>query len=136
MQKRRELTFKLLFCLFTFGFHFCPPAFTFSFQVFSLSIFLFSSRRKEKKHKEKKSIEKKNAEKGGSLPSSSFSALSFLALASGLLLLPFRFKHFLLASSFSQTEEKKKNTQKNKIIEKKKKCREGKELHLFFRFCI
>jgi hypothetical protein len=43
-----------------------------------------------------------------------------LAPTSTFSLLPFCFKHFLLASSSSQAEEKKKT--------KNKKCREGKEL--------
>jgi hypothetical protein len=73
-RRRKELTFKLSLCPFTFGSRFC----TFVSSVFSLHLLLL-------KHKEKKNHrEKKNAEKGGSLPSSSRSALSFLALASTL----------------------------------------------------
>jgi hypothetical protein len=51
-----------------------------------------------------------------------------LAPASTLLVLPFRFKHFLLASSSFQAEGKKKNTKKKKTIKKKKKCKDGREL--------
>jgi hypothetical protein len=81
-----------------------PPVFAFSFQAIFASIFFFSNKRK-KKHKEKKTIEKKkNVEKGGSLPLSSHSTFSFFVLASTFLLLPFHFKHFLLASSSSQTK--------------------------------
>jgi flagellar biosynthesis protein FlhB len=90
-----------------------------------------SSQREEKKKntKKEKTIEKrKNAEKGGSLPSSSCFALSFLALASALLLLPFRFKCFLLTLSSSQIEEKKEKHKEKKTHRKEKKCREGKEL--------
>jgi hypothetical protein len=77
------------------------------------------------KTKEKKNINKKKfAEKGRSLPSSSHSAFSFLAPASGLPLLHFHFKCFLLASFFSQVEEKK-NTKKKKTIEKKKNAEKG-----------
>jgi len=53
-KKGRELTFKLLLCPLTFGSHLCPPAFALPFQVFSLGIFFFSSRRGKKKHKGKK----------------------------------------------------------------------------------
>jgi hypothetical protein len=54
----------------------------------------------------------KNAEKGKSFPSSSHSTLSFLGPTFALPLMPFYFKHFLLASSSSQAEEKKKNKEK------------------------
>jgi hypothetical protein len=47
-----------------------------------------------------------------------------------LLFLPFRFKHFLLASSSSQTKEKKNTQKEKKTIEKKKKCRDKRELYL------
>jgi hypothetical protein len=50
-----------------------------------------------------------------------------LVPAFALPLLHFRFKHFLLASSSSQVEEKKKNTKKKNHSEENK-CREGKEL--------
>jgi hypothetical protein len=53
-REGREPTFKLPFCPLNFGFHFCPPIFALLFQAFSLSIFLFSSRRKEKKTQRKK----------------------------------------------------------------------------------
>jgi hypothetical protein len=103
-REGKELTFKLPLYPLTFGSYFCPPAFALPFQAFFLGIFFFSSRRKDKKHKEKKTVEKKkNVEKGGSSPSSSRSILLFLAHASTLLLLPFRFKCFLLTSSSFQT---------------------------------
>jgi hypothetical protein len=78
--------------------------------VFSSNIFFFSSKRKKNTHtKEKKTIEKKKyAKKGGSLPSNSHFTLSLLAPASALLVFPFRFKRFFLASFSSQTKEKKK----------------------------
>jgi flagellar biosynthesis protein FlhB len=78
----------------------------------------FSSQGEEKKinTKKKKTIKKKkNAKKGGSLPSSSRSALSVFALVFALLLLPFHFKHFFLASSSFQTEGKKRKTQRKKM---------------------
>jgi hypothetical protein len=62
----------------------------------------FSSSQTLKKQTHKKKT-KKNQEKGRRLPSSSCSTLSLLALASAFLFLPFCFKHFLLASFFSQT---------------------------------
>jgi len=40
-----------------------------------------------------------------------------------LSLLPFYFKHFLLASSFSQVEEKKRKTKKKKTLKKKKNAK-------------
>jgi hypothetical protein len=89
--------------------------------MFSPSIFLFSSRKKEKKTKKKK-----NAEKGRSFPLSSHSTLSLLAPTFALLLLPFCFKHFLLASFSSQVKEKKEK-HKEKKNQRKKKCREEKE---------
>jgi hypothetical protein len=45
--------------------------------------------------------------------------------------LPFCFKHFFLAFSSFQVEEKKKKT-----IEKKKKCKEGRELTFKLSFCL
>jgi hypothetical protein len=71
---------------------------------------LLLKHRKDKTHNK---TTKENQEKGRSLPSSSRSAFLLLAPASTFLLLHFRFKRFLLASSFSQTKEKK-NTKKNK----------------------
>jgi hypothetical protein len=56
-KKGRELTFKLLFCPFTFGSRFCLLTFALLFQAFFLSIFFFSS--KNKNNAEKKPIEKK-----------------------------------------------------------------------------
>jgi hypothetical protein len=84
-----------------------PPRLPFCFKRFLLA-FSFSQV-KEKKTKKKKTIEKKkNAEKGGSFPSSSHSIRSLLVPASALSLLAFCFKRFLLASSYSQAEKKKK----------------------------
>jgi len=116
-RERKELTFKFPLCPFTFGFHFCPPTFALPFQVFSLGIFFFLS--KKKKHKEEKTIEKKKyADKGRSLPSSSHSALSLLASASTFLLLHFHFKRFFLASSSYQIEDKTKSHKKTHKEEK------------------
>ncbi len=75
----------------------------------------------KKKHKEKKNHkEEKNADKGRRFPLNSCFALSLLAPAFALLLLPYCFKRFLLASFYSQVEEKKKKT-----IEKKKNAEKG-----------
>jgi hypothetical protein len=64
--------FKLLLCLLTFGSHFCPLIFAFSFQAFALlpwHLFFLKQKKRKKKKKEKKIIEKKKSEeKGGSLP--------------------------------------------------------------------
>jgi hypothetical protein len=91
--------------------------------MFSPGIFFFSSRRKEKKNHKKE----KNVEKGWNFLSSSHFALSLLAPVFALPILPFCFKHFFLASSFSQAKESKKKTKK-KNHRKEKKCREGREL--------
>jgi len=96
--------------------------------VLSLGIFFFSSGRKKKHKEKKKTVEnKKYAKKGRSLPSSSCFTLSFWAPTFAFLLLPFRFKHFLFASSSSQIEEKKKHKGRKNHREEKK-CREGREL--------
>jgi len=109
-KKERELTFKLPFCPFTFDSHFYPFTFAFVFQVFSLGIFFFSSKRKEKKHKGKKTIEKKKyVEKGRSLPSSFCSTFSFLALAFSL-----PFQALSLDISFFSNKRKKNTTRKKK----------------------
>jgi hypothetical protein len=106
-RERKELTFKLLFYLLTFGFRFYP----FVSNTFSWHLFLLEQ--KKKKIKKKKTIEKKiNAKKGGNFPSSFQSAFSFLAPAYTFPLLPFYFKRFLLAPSFSQAEEKKRKQRK------------------------
>jgi hypothetical protein len=79
----------------------------------------------------KKTIEKKtNAKKGRSFLLSSHFTLSLLGPASTFPLLPFCFKHFLRTSSSSQGDEKKEKT-----IEKKKKCKEGKELTFKLSLC-
>jgi hypothetical protein len=67
---------------------------------------------KHREDKTHKNTTKRIQEKGRSLPSSSRFALSLLTPASTFLLLHFRFKCFLLASSSFQTH-KKQNTQKN-----------------------
>jgi len=80
-----------------------------------MASFYFQAKEKTHTHKEKKTIEKKiYVKKRGSLPSSSHSALSLLTPTSTLLLLHLFFKCFLLASSFSQAKEKKKNTKEKK----------------------
>ncbi len=62
-KERKELSFKLLLCPFTFGSHFCP----FVSNAFSLHLLLKQKKRKENT-KEKKTIEKKKyAKKGGNL---------------------------------------------------------------------
>jgi len=127
-REGRELTFKLLFCLLTFGSRFYYLVFALSFQALSLGIFFSSKRKKNRK-------EQKNAEKGGSLPSSSRFAFSFLAPVFAFLLLPFPFKRFLLAFSSSQTEGKK-NTRKKKTIEKNKNVEKGRSLPFFSCFYI
>ncbi len=135
-REGRELSFKLLLCPLTFGFHFLPFASALLFQTFSPNIFFFSSKRKEKKKQKKYQREEKNAKKGGNLPSSSRFAFSLLALASSLLFLPFRFKHFLLGIFFFSSRRKERKTQRKKIIEKKKNAKKGRSLPIFFRFCI
>jgi hypothetical protein len=62
-REGKELTFKLPFYLFTFGFRFYP----FVSNTFSWHLFLLEQ--KKKKIKKKKTIEKKiNAKKGGNFP--------------------------------------------------------------------
>jgi hypothetical protein len=64
-REQKELTFKLLLCLLTFGSCFC----LFVSSAFSLASFSSQAKEKKEKHKERKTIDKKqNAEKGGSLP--------------------------------------------------------------------
>jgi len=89
----------------------------FCFKRFLLAPSSFQAEEKKKNHKK----EKKNAEKGKNFPLSSCFALSLCAPTFALLLLPFCFKHFLLASSSSQVEERKKNNKKEN------KCRKGRE---------
>jgi hypothetical protein len=131
----KELSFKLPFCPFTFGFHFYPfasalPLLPSHFCPFVSNIFSLASSSFQAK-KKKKTIEKKrNVEKGGNFPSSSHSAFSLLALASTLPLLPFCFKRFFLASSSFQVEEKEKKPHK-----KEKKCKERKELSFKLLLC-
>ncbi len=86
----------------------------------------FQALKRKKTQRKKNHREEKNAEKGRSFPSSSRSTFSLLALAFAFLLLPFCFKHFLLAFFSSQAEENKK-TQRKKIHRKEKKMqrREG-----------
>ncbi len=59
-KKGRELTFKLLFCPFTFGSRFCLLTFALLFQAFSLSIFFFSSKKKKKNAEKKTHRKEKN----------------------------------------------------------------------------
>ncbi len=69
--------------------HFCP----FVSNAFFWQLFIF-------KQKKQKTIEKKkNVKKGKSFPSSSYFTLSLLAPTFALLLFPFCFKPFFLASS-------------------------------------
>jgi hypothetical protein len=83
-KEGKELTFKLMFCLPTFGSHFCLLIFALPFHVLSLGIFFLSSSKK------KKTIEKKkHVKKGRSLPSSSYFALSLLILAFAFLFYTF-----------------------------------------------
>jgi hypothetical protein len=83
-KRRRELTFKLLFCPFTFGSHFCLLTFALLFQALSLSIFFFSNKKKKTTQNKKPIEKKKNANKGRILLSSFRFALSFLAPTSAL----------------------------------------------------
>jgi hypothetical protein len=106
-REGRELTFKLSFCLLTFG-----SRFYFLFQTFSPRIFFFSSRKKNKEKKNHR--EKRNVEKGRSLPSSSCYAFSFLAPISTLLFFPFRLKCFLLGIFFFSSRRNKRKTQRKK----------------------
>jgi uncharacterized membrane protein len=53
-----------------------------------------------------------------------------------LLLLPFCFKHFFLASSFSHAKEKRKKTKKKKTIEKKKNAKKGKSFPSSSRYAL
>jgi hypothetical protein len=116
-REGREFTFKFLFCLLTFVFHFCPPAFALPFQAFSPSIFFFSNKRKEKKRHRKK----KNVEKGRNFPLSSQSAFSFQVLS---------FDIFFFAN-----RRKEKKTQKKNPGEKKN-AKKGRSLPFFSRFYI
>ncbi len=126
-MKRKEGTY---FQALTLPSHFWLPLLPFCFKRFLLAP---SSQVKEKK---KKTIEKKkNAEKGRSFPLSSCFALSLCALVFALLLIPFCFKQFLLASSFFQVEERKK-TKKKKPQKRKKNAEKGGSLPFFFHFCI
>jgi len=103
-MKRKEGTY---FQALTLPSHFWLPLLPFCFKRFLLAP---SSQVKEKK---KKTIEKKkNVEKGRSFPLSSCFALSLCALVFALLLIPFCFKQFLLASFFFQVEERKKTKKK------------------------
>jgi uncharacterized protein YqhQ len=86
----------------------------FCFKGFLLAPSSFQAEEKKKNHKKGK----KNTEKGKNFPLSSCSALSLCAPTFALLLLPFYFKHFLLASFSSQVEERKKNNKKEKNAEK------------------
>jgi hypothetical protein len=131
-REGRELTFKLSLYPLTFGFRFYP----FVSNTFSWHL-LFLTQKKRKNKQRKKTIEKKkNAEKGGSLPSSFHSTLSLLAPTSGLLFLPFCFKHFLLGIFFFSSKRKERKTQRKKIISKKKNAKKGRSLPFFSRFYI
>jgi preprotein translocase subunit YajC len=125
-RKGKAFSFKLPFCLCTFGSYFCPPTSALLFQMFFFGIFFFSSIRKEKKRRKKNhKVGKKCRERRAlsfKLPICPFTQ----APASAFPLLPSHFylfvsNVFFLASSFSQAKEKKKKT-------KEKKCRKGKEL--------
>jgi len=53
-KEGRELTFKLPFCLLTFGSRFCFPIFALPFHVLSPGIFFLSSSKKKKTQRKKK----------------------------------------------------------------------------------
>jgi len=53
-KEGRELTFKVPFCLLTFGSRFYLPIFTLPFHVLSLGIFFLSSSKKKKTQRKKK----------------------------------------------------------------------------------
>jgi hypothetical protein len=101
MQRREGSYFQALALPLTFGFYLWPPISAILFQTLSPWHFLFL-----KQKKKKKTILKKNAKKGGSLLSSSCSTLSLLAFASGLIGLPFHFKHFLLSIFLFSSKKK------------------------------
>jgi hypothetical protein len=62
-REGRVLSFKLPFCLLSFGSHFYPATSALLFQRLSLGIFFFSSRRKRNKTKKKKTIKKKKMQR-------------------------------------------------------------------------
>jgi hypothetical protein len=98
---------------FCFALSFLAPTFALSFQVLSPNIFFFSNKRKKKHNEKKNHREKKNAEKGGNLP---------------LFKQKKRKKNIKKGGSsplVKQKDKKKKNHKEKKIIEKKKKCKEG-----------
>jgi hypothetical protein len=92
-KERKELSFKLSFCLLTFG-----PAFALLFQTLCPGIFFFSRRKKEKKTIEKKKIQRRERAhfQALALPSHFW----FLLLA--FCFCPFVSSTFSLASSSSQ----------------------------------
>jgi hypothetical protein len=125
-KERRELSFKLPLCPFTFGSPFCPPAFTLLFQTLSRGNFFFSSKRKEKKCREGRELTFK---------------LSLCPLIFGSFFYPlvstFSFQaffpwHLLLIKQ----KKRKKNTNLKKTIEKKKNAEKGGSLPFFSRFYI
>jgi len=102
------------------------PSYFYPFvQAFSLGVFFFSNRRKEKNTK-KKTIEKKKMQKR----EGAYFQAPVLPSHFWLLLLPFCFKCFFLASSYSQIEEKKeKFKEKEKLNHKEEKnAKKGRSL--------
>ncbi len=124
-KKGRELTFKLLFCPFTFGSRFYLLIFALLFQVLSFSIFFFSSKKKKNNAEKKTHREEKNANRGRSLLSSFRFALSFMAPTSALLFQVFSPNIFF----FSNKQKKKHNEKKNHREEKN--AQKGRNLPLF-----
>jgi hypothetical protein len=107
-KEGRELSFKLSFCLLTFGSCFYPPISALLFQMLSLDIFFFSSRRKEKKNhrEEKKCREGKEFSFKLSLCPLTFGSHFCLHVFALL------FQHFLLTSFSFQAKEKKRKEKK------------------------
>jgi hypothetical protein len=107
-KEERELTFKLSFCLLTFGSHFCLPVFVLPFHVLSLGIFFLSSSRKKKHKKKKNHREEKTCKEGKELTFKLLFCLLTFDSRFCFLVLHFHFKCFILTSSFYQVEGEKK----------------------------
>jgi hypothetical protein len=114
-RERRELTFKLLLCLLTFGPHFYP------FISSTFSSHLFSSQAKEKKRKEKMNHReekecRERRELSFKLPLYPFSFGSCFCFPS----FAFLFQTLSLGIFFFSSKRKEKKTKKKKFIKKKK----------------
>jgi len=124
-KERKELTFKLSLCPLTFGSCVCPPIFAFLFQVLSLGIFLFSSRRGKKNIKKKNQKEENICREGKEL---TFKLLLYPFTFGSCFCLPtfaLLFQVFSHGIFFFSSRRKKKHTKKRKTIEKKKYAKKG-----------